>query len=75
MNTRIVLHDQVIRCLETVDSVILRCQVTHYHALFEGAVKVALSVPYQRRDEDPQIPHGPRLDFGDILSDSWAAKV
>lgn len=39
----------------------LRCQAFHYHALFEGAVKVALSVPYQSRDEDPQIPTDPDL--------------
>lgn len=63
----IVIYDKAVRRLGTVDNVILRCQAFHYSALFEGAVKVALSVPCQRRDEDPQIPHGPRLDFRDDL--------
>lgn len=62
----IVIFGQAIRRLGTVHNVILRSQGFHYYTLFEGAVKVALSVPYQRRDEDPQIPHGPRLDFRDI---------
>lgn len=53
--------------METLDNLILRCQAFYYFAWFEGAVKLALSVPYQRRDEGPQIPHGPRLDFRDIL--------